>query len=102
MRVHAAADCYHRSTGTAFLMSGARPFPAAKTATQPQERLRDALTILHVLQAQKRRPLPVLPVSGAGRDDAIRRPLGPAAEVDRHDGQALGAAQVLSLGDELS
>ena len=93
---------YHHSAGTAFLVSGARPFPAAGTATQPQERLRDALTILHVLRAQKRKPRPVLPVSSAGRDDASRRPLGPATEVDRKDGQALSAAQVLPLGDELS
>ncbi len=33
-------------------MSGARPFPAAETATQPQERLRDALAILHVLRGE--------------------------------------------------
>jgi hypothetical protein len=41
--------CYHHSAGTAFLESGARPFPAVGTATHPQERLRDALAVLHVL-----------------------------------------------------
>jgi hypothetical protein len=44
------AICYHHSASTAFLESGARPLPAAGTATQPQERLRNALTILHVLR----------------------------------------------------
>jgi hypothetical protein len=90
--------CYHHSAGTAAAGgSGARPFSAAGTATQPQERLRDALAIIHVLRAQKRRQRLVLPVGSAGRDDASRRPRGPADEVDHHDGQALGGAQVLSL-----
>jgi hypothetical protein len=101
-RVCAADDLFYQSAGTAALLSGARPFPAAGTATQPQERLRDTLTILHVLRAQKRGPRPVLPVSSTGRDDAGRRLQGPATEVDRQDGQALSAAQVLPLGDELS
>jgi hypothetical protein len=102
--IYAADDYffYLHSAGTARLVSGARPFPAARTAIQPQERLRDALTIPHVLRAQNRRPRPMLPVSSTGRDDASRRPRGSATEVDRQDGQALSAAQVLPLEDELS
>jgi hypothetical protein len=84
-RVYAADDYYHHPAGTSALVSGAWPFPAAGTATQPKERLRDALTILHVSRAQKQGPRPVLPVSSTGRDDASRRPRGPATEVDRQD-----------------
>jgi hypothetical protein len=52
--------------------------------------------------AQKRMPRPELPVGSTGLGDTGRRPRGPATEVDRQDGQALSAAQVLPLGDELS
>jgi hypothetical protein len=64
-RVISADDCYHHSAGpgTAALVPGARPLLATKTATQAQERLRDALMILHVSRAQKRRLRPMLPVS---------------------------------------
>jgi hypothetical protein len=101
-RVYAADDCYNHSASTAFLVSGARPLPAAETATQSQERLRNALTTLHVSRAQKQRPRPVLPVSSTRRDDAGRRPRGPATEVNSQDGQTLSAAQVLPFADELS
>jgi hypothetical protein len=97
-RLHAADNCYNHPAGTAALVPGALSLPAARTATQLQERLRDALTILHVALAQKRG----LPMSSAGHSHASRRPRGPMTEVDRQDGQSLSAVQVLSFADELS
>jgi hypothetical protein len=78
-----ATDFYYTHTaGTSALAPVRKALPAAEKIAQPQERLRDALTILTVPRAEERRTGPVSPVSSTGRVRAGRRPGTPVTEVE--------------------